>query len=166
MRNKEKSINRFLPSQEWQKENQKLQPKAFTLIELIVVITILIILWTIWFLAYQWYSSNARDWTRTSDISSIKTSLELFKTKTWIFPEPTSPTSITYLWWLARQQWTVWDQTVKQLWIINKSPKDPLNDNEYTYSVTASKWEYELAAVYEWAISYESKGLVVSTTPV
>ena len=55
--------------------------KGFTLVELIVVIIILAILWTIAFLSFQWYSSNARDSSKTTDLSSIKTSLWIFNTK-------------------------------------------------------------------------------------
>ncbi len=39
-------------------------PKAFTLVELIVVITILAILSTIGFVSYSWFSSKARDSSR------------------------------------------------------------------------------------------------------
>ena len=50
--------------------------KAFTLIELVVVITILAILWTIAFISMEWYSKQARDSKRVSDIHNIKTTLE------------------------------------------------------------------------------------------
>jgi type II secretory pathway pseudopilin PulG len=48
------------------------------LVELIVVITILAILGTIAFISLQGYSKTARDSARISDMSRIKTSLELF----------------------------------------------------------------------------------------
>ena len=51
------------------------QKYAFTLVELIVVITILAILWTIAFISLQWYSKDARDSIRISDVSNMKTSL-------------------------------------------------------------------------------------------
>jgi prepilin-type N-terminal cleavage/methylation domain-containing protein len=57
--------------------------QAFTLVELIVVITILAILWTIAFISLQWYSSQARDSKRLSDVQNIKKSLELFSLNTW-----------------------------------------------------------------------------------
>ena len=47
--------------------------KAFTLVELIVVITILSILGIIAFISLQWYTKIARDTSRISDISKIKT---------------------------------------------------------------------------------------------
>jgi prepilin-type N-terminal cleavage/methylation domain-containing protein len=43
----------------------------FTLVELIIVITILGILATIAFISFQWYTKDARDWVRISDIKSI-----------------------------------------------------------------------------------------------
>lgn len=61
---------------------------GFTLIELIVVITILAILWTIAFVSIQWYSAQARDSKRLSDIQNIKKSLELFSLNTWKYPLP------------------------------------------------------------------------------
>ncbi|MDD2870983.1 MAG: prepilin-type N-terminal cleavage/methylation domain-containing protein, partial [Candidatus Gracilibacteria bacterium] len=57
----------------------KQKTNGFTLVELIVVITILAILGTIAFISLQGYSTQARDSSRISDISSIKTSLELFQ---------------------------------------------------------------------------------------
>jgi len=74
------------------------QKYAFTLVELIVVITILAILWTIAFISLQWYSKQARDSTRISDLSSMKTSLELFNLEAWKFPVTTDWFIVTYSW--------------------------------------------------------------------
>ena len=63
--------------------------KAFTLVELIVVITILSILGIIAFISLQWYTKIARDTSRISDISKIKTSLELFALESWKYPNVT-----------------------------------------------------------------------------
>jgi len=68
----------------------------FTLVELIVVITILAILWTIAFISLQWYSAQARDTTRVSDIQNIKTSLELFSLNTWKYPLPDEGEQVLY----------------------------------------------------------------------
>lgn len=126
---------------------------AFTLVELIVVITILAILWTIAFLAMQGYSANARDWVRTTDLANISKSLELYSLKTWNYPFPSTSVDITYSGWLAWKQWTFWTEPFNQVWNINKLPTDPLTWNEYTYSVTESKWEFQVAGVYEWSLS-------------
>lgn len=127
--------------------------KAFTLIELIVVITILSILWTIAFLSIRWYAQNSRDSVRIYDINNIKTSLELFKTKSWIYPEPSNPWDIFFSWSIAWSQWTFWESTFKNVWKLQKKPLDPLTLTEYTYSVTTKKNEYEIWTIIEWNIS-------------
>lgn len=51
--------------------------RAFTIIEAIVVTVILAILWAISFIAFQWYNKGARDSIRLTDMSRIKSVLEL-----------------------------------------------------------------------------------------
>ena len=130
--------------------------KAFTLVELIVVITILAILWTIAFLSFQWYSRDARDSVRTSDIDNIRSSLELYSVSTWKFPDPSWSISITYSWAEIWSQWTIWDSVIKNLQRLSKKPLDPLSLNEYTYSRLSSKKEYELWAILEWDVFWYS----------
>jgi len=84
---------------------KRLQKKWFTLVELIVVITILAILWTIAFLSFQWYSRDARDSKRTSDVNNMKTTLELFNVNTWKYPSPDSLSTISYSWDTVWYQW-------------------------------------------------------------
>jgi uncharacterized protein (TIGR02145 family) len=122
----------------------------FTLVELIVVITILTILWTIAFISLQWYSKNARDSVRISDMSKIKTTLELFQLNAWKYPETTDVTNITYSWAIAWTQWTFWETTFSNVSKLDKIPTDPVTDRKYVYSVTNTKQEYQLAWVMEW----------------
>ena len=130
------------------KKTQKKQ--AFTLIELIVVITILAILWTIAFMALQWYSSQARDSKRLSDIQNIKKSLELFSINTWKYPLADDFFTVSYSWEQARHQWTIWDDVITNLSKnLAKKPTDPLTGLEYTYSTTHSQTEYEVLGLYE-----------------
>ena len=124
--------------------------KAFTLVELIVVITILAILWTIAFVSMSWYSKTARDSTRTSDISKIKSSLELFHINSNKYPDPTEAQPITYSGWLAWYQWIFWNSTFINVEKLDKIPKDPLTEKEYAYSVLNTKQEYEIAWIMEW----------------
>jgi prepilin-type N-terminal cleavage/methylation domain-containing protein len=126
----------------------KIQKQAFTLVELIVVITILAILWTIAFISLQWYSTQARDSTRLSDISTMKTSLELFHLWAWKYPQPTDGVAITYSWWTVWTQWTFGNSVFINVDKLDKIPTDPLTDKKYTYSVTTN--EYELAWMLEW----------------
>ena len=124
--------------------------KAFTLVELIVVITILAILWTIAFISLQWYSAQARDSKRVSDINNIKTSLELFSINSWKYPKPDNFVTVKYdtqdLWY----QWTVWNQVSTNLSRnLNEKPTDPLTEMPYVYSRTYGGNEYELLSIYE-----------------
>ena len=132
--------------------------KAFTLVELIVVITILAILWTIAYISLQWYSTSARDSTRISDLSSMKTSLELFHLDAWKYPIPTDWVDITYSGWVVWTQWIFWETVYVNVDKLDKVPTDPVTDSKYTYSITSSKNEYELSWIMEWdEISYNAQ---------
>ncbi len=122
----------------------------FTLVELIVVITILAILWTIAFISLQWYSAQARDTTRITDIQNIKTSLELFSLNTWKYPLPDDKQEVSYSWETLWYQWIVWDTVTTNLSRnLNEKPVDPLTETEYTYSTINSQTKYELLSSYE-----------------
>ncbi len=123
---------------------------AFTLVELIVVITILAILWTIAFISLQWYSAQARDSKRVSDIQNIKKSLELFSLNTGKYPEPDDYFTVSYEIQDLRYQWTVWEQvTINLSRNLNEKPMDPSTEIEYTYSRTYAWTEYEILSIYE-----------------
>jgi len=123
---------------------------AFTLVELIVVITILAILWTIAFINLQWYSSQSRDSVRVSDISTMKSWLELFNLDAWKYPIPSEWTMITYSWSLAWTQWFFWEEVVTNLDKLDKVLLDPLTEKKYVYSTTNNRWEYQIAGAMEW----------------
>ena len=72
--------------------------RAFTLVELIVSIVILAILWTIAYTSLTSYAEQARDSTRISDLSLIKTWLEVFHIDAWKYPLPTDSVDLTYSW--------------------------------------------------------------------
>ncbi|MFK7779715.1 MAG: fibrinogen-like YCDxxxxGGGW domain-containing protein [Candidatus Gracilibacteria bacterium] len=123
--------------------------KAFTLVELIVVITILSILGTIAFVSLQGYSADARDSARTSDMSRIKTSLELFQLDAGKYPETTDPLEITYKGGVVWTQGTFGNQTFSNVGKLDKIPTDPLTDKKYIYSTTSTKQEFQLAGILE-----------------
>ncbi len=128
----------------------KKQRQWFTLVELIVVITILSILWLIAFISLQWYSKSARDSARISDMSRIKSSLELFMVEVGKYPEPTSAVAVTYSWTTeAWNQGAFWENTFRVVERLDKKPVDPTTDKEYTYSVTNSRKEYQLGWILE-----------------
>lgn len=132
-------------------ENKK---GAFTLVELIVVITILAILWTIAIMAFSGYSKNARDSARISDINNIMKSLELFYLQSSFYPDVSNAFNVTYSGSTAWKQWTFWESVFQNVGKLEKKPVDPLTENEYTYSVTNTKNEYEVAAIMEWDNSF------------
>ncbi len=124
--------------------------KAFTLVELIVVITILAILWTIAFISLQWYSASSRDSVRISDVSNMKTSLELFHLNAGKYPLPDNNEIVSYsgdtLWY----QWILWDTVRNSLSRnLNEVPKDPLSELEYVYSVSNNRNEFQILNLLE-----------------
>lgn len=127
----------------------KLKKQAFTLVELIVVITIIAILWTIAFISLQWFSSNSRDSVRLSDVSIIKSSLELYNIDSWKYPSTTEWKIITYSWSEAWTQGVFWKATFINVSKLDKVPIDPLTGKKYIYSVTNNKQEFQLATIFE-----------------
>ncbi|MDD3302312.1 MAG: FISUMP domain-containing protein [Candidatus Gracilibacteria bacterium] len=123
--------------------------KAFTLVELIVVIVILAILGTIAFISFQGYSRNSRDSVRIADINSAKKSLEIFITKAGFYPTPDNATNITYSGAIVWTEGTLGLNVTKNIQSLNKVITDPLTSNEYTYSITSSKTEYQIGAISE-----------------
>jgi len=143
------------------------QKYAFTLVELIVVITILAILWTIAFISLQWYPLSSRDSVRISDMSSMKTSLELFHLDSGKYPNTTNWTIITYSGGLtAWTQWLFWDDTFSNVENLDQVPTDPLTDKNYVYSITNNKQEYELAWIFEWDDIVLNNSIVSNTHAV
>jgi prepilin-type N-terminal cleavage/methylation domain-containing protein len=127
--------------------------QAFTLVELIVVITIIAILWTIAFISLQWYSISARDSVRISDMSKMKSSLELFQLNTGKYPLVTEWTIITYSWAEVWTQWIFWNTTFNNVKRLDKIPTDPLTERKYTYSTTNTRNEYQIAWILEWDLA-------------
>ncbi|MDD3302123.1 MAG: prepilin-type N-terminal cleavage/methylation domain-containing protein [Candidatus Gracilibacteria bacterium] len=127
----------------------KIQKQAFTLVELIVVIVILAILGTIAFISFQGYSRNSRDGVRIADINSAKKSLEIFITKAGFYPIPDGATNITYSGATVWIEGTLGENVIKNIQSVSKVITDPLTVNEYTYSITSSKTEYQIGAISE-----------------
>ena len=123
--------------------------KAFTLVELIVVIIILAILGTIAFISLQGYSASSRDSVRISDISSMRTSIELFQLNTGKYPQATDGFTVTYSGWEVWNQGIFWESVFINVEALDKIPTDPLTDKQYTYSVTTTRQEYEFAGIME-----------------
>jgi type II secretory pathway pseudopilin PulG len=135
---------------------------AFTLVELIVVISILVILWTIWFIALQWYSTNARDVKRISDVKSLYSKVS-YEVTLW--------TDIQKLMiWATQTGITInWRPATSNIWIINfdnlrekqSNFQDPTTKEDYkfaysTWVVTKDNWEKERYEFVEFATISEA----------
>lgn len=123
--------------------------KAFTVPELLVAITIVTVLGTIAFFAFAGYVSNSRDSVRISDIANLKKVLSIFQVEYGFYPHPTNAVNITYSWATVFSQWTFWESTFQNQSIINKIPHDPLTLQEYPYSITANKHEFQIYSALE-----------------
>ncbi len=125
--------------------------KGLTLLELVVVITIFSILSTIWFISFSRYTAESRDTARKADISGINSTLNIFFAQSSYFPKPTDGVEITFdgaVAWIQGVFWKEsWDETGKIFWDL----KDPLYWNQYTYSTTENKKEYQLWYILEWS---------------
>jgi len=127
--------------------------RAFTLVELIVVITILAILWTIAFISLQWYSRDARDSVRTTDLASISKQLELMIIKAWTVYIPENKVDITASGTIISYQWEMWQDTLNKLW-VNNWWLDPVDQSPYIYTTTKNLKQYELMGFLEWWLVY------------
>jgi len=127
---------------------------GFTLVELIVVITILAILWTIAFMSYKNYSGSAKDSVKAYNIKNISKTLELFSLDKWFFPKPDNSTTITYSWAKLWYQWEFWKNAFTNVWKLSDIPKSEWNN--YTYSITSDKTQYQLSTIMNWPIWYNN----------
>ena len=139
--------------------NYKLWTKNwFTLVELIVVITILAILGTIGFLSFLGYQSSARDSMRLADMQLIQRSLEYYKLQSGFYPDPQDFFAVTHSGSTAWKQGVFWEETRIITERLSNVPLDPTTANPYTYSVTHTWQEFQLASVLEgWLFSYQDQ---------
>lgn len=121
----------------------------FTLVELIITITIISILWTIAFFSLANYSAQSRDAVRVSDINIIKNSLELYYLDSWKYPIPYNSFQINYWSWEIWKQWIFAWKNITNIKRLDRIPKDPLTNKEYTYSLLNSNQEYQVAWIME-----------------
>jgi len=123
--------------------------KWFTIPELLVGITIIAILWTIGFVSYSWYSQDARDTARKTDITNLERVLWLHYTNRSQYPSASNAVDISYSWAVLWSQWVFWTESQAELGKIFWELKDPKYGNLYTYGVTSNKAEYQLGVLFE-----------------
>lgn len=121
---------------------------AFTLVELIVVITILAILWTIAFITLQWYSMDARDSKRVSDVRSLLNKINVENVKWVEYEKMLSATTFSWTTQIKENPLKIngedktWYQGIvnfSQLKEDGKSFKDP-RDKVTDYPMAYAEW--------------------------
>lgn len=135
--------------------------KAFTLVELIVVITILAILGTIAFISLQGYSAEARNAKRTSDLSSVASSLSVKLTNGMSVLSAVvdnvnklDDTVLSIGWWtgttVTTSQYKAGVANYTALDMKQSEFQDPSNNANYIIGATIlAGWVYQLAATVE-----------------
>lgn len=127
--------------------NMKNVNKGFTIVELLTVTVIMAILWTISFVAYNSYSSSARDTGRLEDISNMKANMNNEIQRMWYLNMPSNPFFLTNQWKTVVYQWKI-DEAVKVNW-LRWIKRDPLSDKYYWYSLTYWKNLFQLGITLE-----------------
>lgn len=130
---------------------KKIIQNGFTLVELLVVITLLVILGTIAYIYVEGNLAGARDAKRNTDLIEMSNVLELYFTENGNFPIPSNGINIIYSGSaIAWTQWTFGQSVALEVKRFGADyPKDPLYENEYTYSTTNDEREYQLASIHE-----------------
>ncbi len=140
--------------------------KAFSFVELIVVISIIALISVIWLSINSGYTERSKNSKITSDIQTLKNSLESYKSDTKTLPDPKwnqkffddSSNYVHYddstAFWVAG---FITEDTIpkKYLWYL---PIDPRTEQYYAYGKTLTWWLYfEIAGVNITNGTYESK---------
>ncbi len=130
-------------------EQKKYRTQAFTLVELIIVISILAILAVIAFISFQWYVKNAKDGKRISELSEVRSGIELFLAQKPKLPNPDNEKISAY--WqdgnLIFMQGCLWENSKQSLRVIWDASNDAWVC--YTYTVNGNKDKYQLTAYLE-----------------
>jgi len=134
---------------------------AFSIVELIIVVTILSILLTISYFSYMWYTNDAKNTVKVTDINRISEASELYQAKTGSFPIPDNKITIKYNWKSVWYQWTVSDDFIKNVLEVWEWYSDEYYWVDYTYSVLSSRLdEFQIWSVIDWDSSF-SNNLII-----
>jgi len=127
----------------------KLNKKAFTLIELIVVIAIIWFLGMVWVMTFMQWFSKSRDASRIAALQNMSMVLETYLANHTTFPLPDDYVEVKYSWETLTYQGKFGKNVVSELPSMKQAPKDPKDNTYYTYTVSADKKNYELLAMME-----------------
>ncbi len=117
-------------------------PKAFTLVELIIVVTILSILASIWFVSYNWHTVTVRDTNRISQLAAIHDWLEVYRTRNDL-PLPENSVEVRSSAIVIWTQWYMWKNNL-ELIAYNKWWIDPKDGTYFSYYVTKDRKYFQL----------------------
>ena len=97
----------------------------------------------------QWYTRDARNSVRTSDLKNIEKSLELYALEVWTYPEPDNINETPKIRWML--EWKFGETNFKQVKKLDTLPKDPKTWELYDYNLVITKDAYELISKeWEW----------------
>jgi prepilin-type N-terminal cleavage/methylation domain-containing protein len=126
-----------------------LSPRAYTLVELIVVIAILVVLSTVGFVGYSQYTASSRDGARVSDLRAIYQGIGVSVSQKGIAPAPDSPVSIyASTGVLLSLQGSV-GESVRQAIGLESGGRDPQDGVGYTYLRFKDKKSVQLLWLFE-----------------
>ena len=126
-----------------------LSPRAYTLVELIVVIAILVVLSTVGFVGYSQYTAGSRDGARVSDLRAIYQGIGVSVSQKGIAPAPDSPVSIyASTGVLLSLQGSV-GESVRQTIGLESGGRDPQDGVGYTYLRFKDKKSVQLLGYFE-----------------
>jgi prepilin-type N-terminal cleavage/methylation domain-containing protein len=133
---------------------------GFTLVELIVVVTILAILWTIAFISLQWYTQEARDSKRISDVRSLISKITIENTKWTSYSEiigsEEAKNTLTINWTSQTGTQNIKNPINRELLKENKENfVDPLNNHPYPFAY--ANWEAGLQNYNFMQLAYVSE---------
>ncbi len=127
---------------------QKIQNKAFTIVELIVVVAILSILSTIGIISYRAYIIGVRDANRVTQIIEIRNAIErLATTRDILLPEKSVEVRVN--WKVIAYQWYLWQDILNQLSYNKWWWVDPKDNNFFTYYVSSHRKYFQLLTFLE-----------------
>lgn len=109
---------------------------GFTLIEVLVAATIVVLLTTIGFVSYRAASVKSRNGRRESDISQVRSALELYRATVGTYPNNTSYNNL-----MSNAQFVPYIGSVSIL--------DPKNTSPYLYTYTSNGRTYSICYTKE-----------------